>query len=125
MANKFSPQGINSPAVESDSPMTRQVSGGSPLRWLLPMLLVLGVVMAAVWGTRSKEVEIYNPPPSPVKTIAQIQQQIDSIKGNNRIPKNDKGRILGFMSMEMEQAKARERGDAPPPLSPNPPSAPK
>lgn len=95
-----------SPAVESTT--VRPQSGGSPLRWLLPLMLVLGVVTTVVWGTRPKAVEVYNPPPPSQKTVQSVQEQMDLVKNNPHIPKNDKGRILGLLQGDLEKAKVAQ-----------------
>jgi hypothetical protein len=91
---------------------------------MLPLMGVLILLAGFVWATRPREPVVEAPQPKPVKTVAEVQKQIDEVKANPHIPASAKGRILGFMSMDMAQAKARERGEAPPPLSPNPPPAP-
>lgn len=113
MTNKRSPQVMGSvppasPAVASESPVMRSPSRGSLLRWLLPVLvvlLVLGALLAVVWGTRPGTVEVYEPPAPAQKTVGQIQQQIDSVKSNTHMPKATKGRILGFLEADLQKAK--------------------
>jgi hypothetical protein len=99
-------------SAPSSAPEVVRSSGGSPLRWLLPLLLVLGVVMMIVWGTRPKPVAVYEPPPAATKTVGQIQEQIEAVKSNPRIPQGDKGRILGFLQGDLQKAKAAQETKA-------------
>jgi hypothetical protein len=93
----------------------------SALKWMLPLMGVLLVLAGLVWSLQPKEPVVEASPVQKVKTVAEVQKQMDAIKTNTNIPDGEKGRILGFMKMEMDRAKALERGEAPAPMSQNPP----
>jgi hypothetical protein len=78
------------------------------------------VLAVVVWATRPQEPVVEASPPKVLKTVAEVQKQMEAVKANPKIPEGEKGRILGFMNMEMDQAKARERGETAPPMTQNP-----
>ncbi|MES2460967.1 MAG: hypothetical protein V4671_10315 [Armatimonadota bacterium] len=90
------------------------------MRWLLPVMGVLVLLAVVVWATLPKEPVVAASPPQVVKTVSEVQKQMDLVKGNERIPAGEKSRILGFMQMEMDRAKARERGEDTPAMTQNP-----
>ena len=104
------------PTHSPDMAGTRSV----PLRWMLPLMAVLMGVALFVWLSRPRP-PVVAPEPTPTpKAAADVQKQIDQVKANTGIPEREKGRILGFLQAELEQAKARERGEKIPLGGPNP-----
>lgn len=83
------------------------------------LLLLAGIV----WSIQPRESVVEPSPPKKIKTVLEVQKQMDAVKANTHIPLGEKQRILGFMGMEMNQAKAVERGETPPAFSQNPPAA--
>jgi|GEM_PF-3394606 hypothetical protein len=84
-------------------------------------MVVLIILAVIVYATRPKPPVVAESPPRPVKTAAEVQKQIDIVKASKTIPPGEKGRILGFLNMSLEQAKAREEGRPVPQGGPNPP----
>ena len=85
-------------------------------------MALLICVAVVVFLTRPKPPVVPSPPPQPVKTVSDVQKQIDQVNASTNVPPGEKARILGFLNRELEQAKARERGEPVPLGGPNPPA---
>lgn len=97
----------------------------SAMRFLVPTLIALSGVAALVYLNRPKPVE-YKPGPEDVpkvKTVAEIKNNIANLKAVKNIPPGEKERIIGFLNIELERAKARESGEPVGPSQPNPSDA--
>lgn len=102
-----------SPSSETTQ-VSRPTKGGG-LRWLLVALAVMGaaaLIMRFAFPTPKEEV--YNPPPLPPKTVADVEKQIKDVQNNKGIPASAKGRILGFLQADLQKVKAAEGGQASP-----------
>lgn len=95
----------------SEAPAVRPRPGGGAARLplLLGTMLVLGGISAFVWLSRPKS-DVYEPPPTPPRTVAQIEGDMAEIRKNKNIPESEKQRILGFLKGDLEKAKQREAG---------------
>ena len=106
---------------ESSTPVRATSTPASSMRLLVPALIVLSGVAVFVYATRPKPA-VYVPGPDEVvkvKTAAEIQKNIETVKASKNIPAGEKGRVLGFLGVELEQAKARESGGTEPPSQSN------
>ena len=87
----------------------------SSLQYLLIVMVVLAITAVIVYRTLPKPVE-YVPSPGDlpkVKSVAEVKANMETIKASNKVPPGEKSRILGFLAVELEQAKAREAKVAP------------
>lgn len=111
---------------QPSTPMTPKPTQASTLRLLIPALVALSGVAVFVYATRPKPA-VYTPGPDDipkVKTVAEIENNIKTLKGIKNIPPGEKKRIIGFLNIELANAKAREGGEPMPPSQPNPPAPP-
>lgn len=112
---------------QQSSPPVATTPARSSLRLLIPTMVALSGVAAFVYLTQPKPA-VYVPGPDDVqkvKSAAEVQKNIETVKASENIPPGEKGRILGFLNMELQQAKAREKGEPVPPMQANPPAVPK
>ena len=94
---------LSTPATSEPGKLD-QGPGRKPLPVLIGILVGLSIVCSVVWIRRPVP-ENYQPPPVAAKTMAEVEQEMTKVQGDERMSASQKARIMSFLNHDMEEAK--------------------